>query len=151
MKGYSLFPINQEFKMAWLYYMHTCKCNVIKSSQCLKQLIMVFVLGYKLVRNQRKKERWSDGTYYKFLNLSSRDISLDWFLVCGKSGSCEPDRRDTPVLGVRADATNSLKMQCFCIRLDRLHAPRASNQTKSQIESTHTVVQDMMVRVTNQT
>jgi hypothetical protein len=42
-------------------------------------------------------------------------------------------------------------MQCYCIRSDRLRAPRASNQTKSQIESTHTVVQDMMVRVTNQT
>jgi hypothetical protein len=68
--------------------------------------------------------------------------------MCGKPGSCEPERRDTPVLGVRADATNGVKMQCYCIRSDRLRAPRASNQTKSQIESTHTVVQDMMVRVT---
>ena len=82
-----------------------------------------------------------------FCTLSRTWLSLDWFIVCGKPGS----RRDTPVQDVRADATNSLKIQCFCIRLDKLYASRASNQTKSQIESTHTVVQDMMVRVTNQT
>ena len=34
---------------------HTCKCNVINSTQCLKQL-MVFVLNYKLMRNQIKKD-----------------------------------------------------------------------------------------------
>lgn len=78
-------------------------------------------------------------------------MSLDWLPVYTKSGSREPERRDTLILRVPTDTTNSSKMYCFCISSARLHIPHTSNQTKSRVESTHVVVQDVVIRPTNQT
>lgn len=42
-------------------------------------------------------------------------------------------------------------MYCFCISSARLHIPHTNNQTKSRVESTHVVIQDVMIRPNNQT
>jgi hypothetical protein len=73
---------------------------------------------------------------------------VDWIPAHDRAGSDEGGCVGTPVLGVHTEASEMTYVVSVYIGHD---LPRTRNQTVAHIKSTHTMVQNKMMRTTNHT
>jgi hypothetical protein len=78
------------------------------------------------------------------------ETTPDWFTASAHPVPREPDRPGTPISGICTDTGKWSQNDLFCIHSCSHHSSRTVNQTDAQPKLTHTMIQDGMMRVTNQ-
>jgi hypothetical protein len=77
-------------------------------------------------------------------------ITRDWSTAPAYPVPRKPGQPGTTISSICADAGKWPQNDLFCIHSCNHHSSRTGNQTDAQPKSMHTMIQDGMVRVTNQ-
>jgi hypothetical protein len=141
------------------YPCNTCACGcpanrrgATCSTTAQSKLLSPEALFVPFDNRSQKAMAWAELKHYNasdWFTAPAHSVSRE-FTAPAHSVSREPGRTGTTISGVCVDAGKWPQNDLFCIHPCRHHYSHTCNQTDAQPKSTCAMIQDGMVRITNQ-